>query len=449
MRLLALRPDGTFPPESIPNEGGGSIVAGTFYPEDYGAVGDGVTDDTQAWKDCIAAAVAAAPNHNYAVTVQAQAAEYLIAGNTIPGHEYGNAQIPIPHNLGTNPKIVLTIRGASDVAAFLYWNQNAPQSLGTVLKSTLSSASDDPTWGTPSVLGGPTDLSTAPPDTYATYSNYLLVLDGIQIQVPFAANSLMGVDLYFMANAYVKSAAVFADRSLNTVPPIGAPTTITTGGIRMPHTGNNVRNQIDAYTAEGIGVGIYLGEHTEAAFIGLVYCNWGVSIQGTPGPQWPDGTQRYTTHGFHIAHLLVEATNFWLVNQSATAQVIIDLMGGEGVTAFDAHIHDPDNRMVGHVNILDIYQQFLTVNGGANMRIINDQIAPGLRTDAPAVGATGVPIENPYYRDALVSVIGGTVTEIDVNGVDTGQTTGQVFVPSGGSITITHSAAPTWQWLLI
>jgi hypothetical protein len=422
-------------------------VGGTFYPEDYGAVGDGVTDDTAAWKACIAAAIAAAPDHNYAVTVQAQPAEYLIAGDPVPGHEYGNAQIPIPHNIGTNRKIVLTIRGAADAGAFLYWNQNAPQSMGTVLKSTLADGVDDAEFGTPSVIGGPTNLADAPQDTYATLSNMLVVFDGIQIQVPYAATALIGIDLRLVANASLVTASVFADRSLNTVPAIGAPTEITTAGVYMPRTGNNVRNTIGAYTSEGLGIGIALGEHTQAAFIGLVYCNRGVVIQGTGGPQWPDGTQRYTTHGFQIDHLLVEATYVWLYNNGANAQVVIDLMGGEGVTAFTEHVYDPNDRLVGRINLLDIYQQFLTINGAAGMRIINDQIAPGPRADQPAL-TPGVEVVNPYYRDALVGIT-GAVTDVTIGGVSMGATPGQYLVPSGSSIEVASAGTPDWEWLLL
>jgi hypothetical protein len=49
-------------------------------------------------------------------------------------------------------------------------------------------------------------------------------------------------------------------------------------------------------------------------------------------------------------------------------------------------------------------------------------------------------------NDALVSVTGGTVTSITVNGKVTGQTSGQLFVPAGGTIQVIWTVQPTWAW---
>lgn len=46
----------------------------------------------------------------------------------------------------------------------------------------------------------------------------------------------------------------------------------------------------------------------------------------------------------------------------------------------------------------------------------------------------------------MVSVYGGTVSAISINGVVTGQTSGTFVVPSGATITLTYSSAPTWKW---
>jgi hypothetical protein len=43
-----------------------------------------------------------------------------------------------------------------------------------------------------------------------------------------------------------------------------------------------------------------------------------------------------------------------------------------------------------------------------------------------------------------VTITGGTVTVIAVNGVVTGLTTGTFTIPPGGSITVTYSVAPTF-----
>lgn len=51
---------------------------------------------------------------------------------------------------------------------------------------------------------------------------------------------------------------------------------------------------------------------------------------------------------------------------------------------------------------------------------------------------------NPYA--VAVTVTGGTVTVIAVNGVTTGLISGVIYVPAFGTITLTYSVAPTWTW---
>jgi hypothetical protein len=65
----------------------------------------------------------------------------------------------------------------------------------------------------------------------------------------------------------------------------------------------------------------------------------------------------------------------------------------------------------------------------------------------PAVPASTVAQFNPNGFPVSVTVTGGTVTGISVNGTTTGQTSGTVVVPAAGTITLTYSAAPTWTWL--
>lgn len=59
------------------------------------------------------------------------------------------------------------------------------------------------------------------------------------------------------------------------------------------------------------------------------------------------------------------------------------------------------------------------------------------------LAATGVAAVNPNEFGVYVNVTGGTVTNISVSGANTGITSGQVFVPDDGTLTITYSVAPT------
>lgn len=67
---------------------------------------------------------------------------------------------------------------------------------------------------------------------------------------------------------------------------------------------------------------------------------------------------------------------------------------------------------------------------------------------APAVPLTTVPVTNSTGTVVDVNVSGGTVTAVNVNGTASGQTSGHVYVPAGGTVSITYSVAPTWTWAL-
>lgn len=64
----------------------------------------------------------------------------------------------------------------------------------------------------------------------------------------------------------------------------------------------------------------------------------------------------------------------------------------------------------------------------------------------PAVPASTVAQQNVNSYPVRVVVSGGTATATFVNGIQVGVGDGTFIVPSGGSISITYSLAPTWVW---
>lgn len=72
----------------------------------------------------------------------------------------------------------------------------------------------------------------------------------------------------------------------------------------------------------------------------------------------------------------------------------------------------------------------------------------GIATPTPAVPASGSGATNTYGGDATVYMVGGTVSQVLVNGVNTGTTTGVFRVGSGGNIVPTYTVAPTWVWVI-
>lgn len=66
----------------------------------------------------------------------------------------------------------------------------------------------------------------------------------------------------------------------------------------------------------------------------------------------------------------------------------------------------------------------------------------------PAVPASTTPVTNTSPLPATVVISAGTLTNVSVNGVTVGSGDGTYTVPSGGTISITYTVAPTWTWTL-
>lgn len=64
----------------------------------------------------------------------------------------------------------------------------------------------------------------------------------------------------------------------------------------------------------------------------------------------------------------------------------------------------------------------------------------------PAVPASTVAVTNPTGQFVSVAIVGGTMTNVSVNGVTVGAGAGNYMVPPGGTITMTYTVAPTWTW---
>lgn len=93
-----------------------------------------------------------------------------------------------------------------------------------------------------------------------------------------------------------------------------------------------------------------------------------------------------------------------------------------------------------------VYGAGTSLTGAASLTTLREQNTSRGPQTPPSVPGSTTSIRNPFFRDSLVTVIGGTVTAITVNGVATGLTVGQIFVPACASISLTYTVAPTWNW---
>ena len=65
----------------------------------------------------------------------------------------------------------------------------------------------------------------------------------------------------------------------------------------------------------------------------------------------------------------------------------------------------------------------------------------------PALPASTVTTTNTSGQTAFVTIIGGTVTSVNVNGTQVATATSfTATVPAGATIAVTYSVAPSWYW---
>lgn len=67
-------------------------------------------------------------------------------------------------------------------------------------------------------------------------------------------------------------------------------------------------------------------------------------------------------------------------------------------------------------------------------------------TSTPGFPASTTPVTNTNAWPVFVTITGGTLTQVFVNGVQVGTTAGTYVVPAFGTISVTYSVAPTWAW---
>lgn len=423
--------------------GGGAVTP--VRPESFGAVRDGVADDTAAIQAAIDAAVAGAiADGSYYAEVQFTAGTYQLSGALQQGGaRKANAQLTFPMVATTAPKVTLVLKGASDATPFPHWQQTTPQKAGVALRTTLTGQAYSATYGLPSVIGGPTP-EQGYGTTGAVFNNLLVRIDGLVIVAP-SDPSVCGVDLRGIAEAVVPNLSCQAAQ-LPSAPVF--PTNFMTG-LLMPANGNNNLAEIGRYSIEGWRVGVLLNEHTNAASLGIVLCQTGIRIGGP------------IKHGINVGYASVEQCPV-VLEYIDLSPVAFDAPGSyitiaqldtesapPGPFALSATISDAANKLFGEVNLApNAGADSIVITGAGNLRINRIDTTRGAAA-APSVPASGVALRSPSWRDAAVHISGGTVTAIAVDGQTLGVTSGLVMVPSGKTITLTYSVAPTWKWTLL
>lgn len=422
-----------------------------FRPEAYGAKRDGATDDTAALKACVqAACTAAVSNGTYYAEVQLTAGVYQLSGTlTQGGATKGNSLVPLPVFPDTGQKMILVLRGTRDQGVLWHWNQTVAQTAGAVLRTTVT-GTNDATFGAASVIGGPT-----PQQGYGgssnVWSNMKVVVDGVGLVVPNNP-AIHGFDFRGIAQMEFINGACLANATPATV---GSSSPAWQVGLLPPENNNNAISRIGMYSAEGINYGLYANEHLNADEIVAIYCAAGLEA-GSSGLS--------TAHGMYVKHLQVEASQVGIGAADGVYPLKLTVEQFDFENISFALINDPNSYLLGEVKASGIGVSNLLVDaptgnngfgvrGAGNLRVIDKGRQKGVQT-SPGIPATTVALRNPFFRDAMVHVAGGTVTNIQItdsggSAQSVGVTSGAVLLPTGAYITLSYSVAPTWKWTLL
>lgn len=418
------------------------------------------SDDRLAIDQCISDSKAyALANNNFAQVIGGDKNYGLGTGffqtlwGTDPSGMGYNTQVRIPpgNPSSQTEKLEWQLLGPGDNAHCVFWPSQYVNLNGcTFLSFSIGPATADPTYGQQSVIGGPQNS----PNAHGAngFVNTKAVIRGIQVVQPGWSNTV-GIDLQWIAGFVLRGSSM-----------VFAPSTATGGGVnpsggwmsnsfwqqkiaiglRAPNEGNNDDCVIESFATEGMPRSITTGaDHLTA--------NRLVTINGYFGIQVTGGDAN--THDLTIDQWSFENMSGGVLQNNSGGHIKVNItMDGENTgPAYD--IQDNGNHLFGVVRWSDPFRTPVNgiiapiVQGASNLEIINGHVTRGAQT-APAVPASTVALTNPFWRHAWVVVSGGTVSAIAVDGVATGLTSGTFRVPSGKTITLTYTVAPTWNWWL-
>lgn len=421
-------------------------LAGNATATVSGAYASYGTDDTTAINAAVTAATAYGVAHNYYAEILFKPHMYMIGGPLIQGGATkGNAQIPMPLiPINGNPTLILALIGTRNSAgASMFTAQDAsdkpaPGNEGTVLKSTMVGQSYSGTFGGPSVIGTPTYEQGYTGGFTAAWDNLTVVVDGVSITVPVYP-TVTAFDFRSCVKLEVPWARALADSnetSLHLWDPRDAGGT----GLATPRFGNNAHTFIGSFAACGFTTGMLAYEHTSFQEFLAIFCDTGL---------WAIDSG----HSISGLTYIAEGNTNHLKVSGGSISVNIVAMQCETASMFRSGYYVYDDGDQGHgrlgVSTSQSVDQ-INVNGAANFEIILGNPQGRGHVTAPSMPATTVAFTNPFWRHAAVSLIGGTVTDVKVDGVTVASGSNcTVIVPSGKTITLTYTVAPTWVWTLL
>lgn len=376
-----------------PSSGSG---LGWFYVTDYGATGNGVTDDTAAIQATIDAAEAAGGG-----VVYFPRGVYIVGGALQDGAR-SNAQILLPIlDTATDAQVTIHLLGESPPppTASLLGTVVTPAG-GSVIKGTLNAGA-----------GGALIGAWGPVGSYQDFSMVHVKVENLTIRMP--ANPVLSA-LNFGKVVTTEICDVIVDTSSYDIDDIPEPTTNTSYGIVTPKNNNGAWTVLRNVTMIGFYYGIEINEHADADGLQFFACKYaGRFLQGN--------------HASHIARMLVTWCESGLLFSGGAHYVDIfqydvEHYSGAPPKWFDPlnDVDDTNDYMEGLIRWQAVLagtgpENSFLVNGGANLQTIRI-------TDDWGGGTTLVSSNDTtpgYLNGKLVAGTNVTLTENNDGGNET------------------------------
>lgn len=302
--------------------GTGSAL-GWLNVKDYGAEGDGTTDDTDAIQDAIDAAAAAGGG-----VVYFPAGVYIVGGS-LQDTSRSNCQIKLPEVAALSEQITIELRGpfAPPPIFSVVGTTPAPDN-HSIIKGTLNSGAGG------SMIGG-----WGPVGTFENFSNVHVVMRNLTARLP-ANPVLTAIDLSHVASCDVDG--IIADVGNYDVSTFTQPTTTSSYGFKFPGNNNGATVKIGAVHAAGFYSGYRFSEHANGDSVNSWGCLRAFEFASA------------SNHASVFKRLMAVHCKYGIVGAAAYHGIYVDQYNTEhaasGWMAAVYDLDDPNNYLVGRIN---------------------------------------------------------------------------------------------------